>query len=252
MIELIKSLRQHRHLEFKQLAFQINPEQMGIWAHSNGGQITLTTLAALGETLPATLWAPVSAPFPQAVLHYSDEMDDGGRGMRSAVVGFESVYNVQEYSSSEYMDRFRGPLQLHQGVLDDAVPLKWSDEFVQRVRKENDIRREKIAKIQAQVQAAEEAARRLTASSSPSVLPGTAAASEQSTTSGSARILADAPSFPIAEITTSMKVEDISLKPIDINYFVYKNGDHGMFPDREDAIERDIRFFDQHVKGKKN
>jgi dienelactone hydrolase len=235
VIELIKSLRQHKHLEFKQTAFQIDTEHMGIWAHSNGGQITLSTLAGLAEPIPATFWAPVTAPFPYSVLYYSDEMDDGGRGMRSAVASFESVYNVQEYSSSQYMNRLRGPLQLHQGALDDAVPLKWSDEFVQRVRKENDLRRQKLAEIQAQVQAAEEAATR-----------------EQPTASGSTRILADAPSFPIAEITTSIKVEDISLKPIDINYFVYKNGDHGMFPDREEAIERDIRFFDQHVKGKKN
>jgi pimeloyl-ACP methyl ester carboxylesterase len=276
VIELIKSLRQHKHLEFKQTAFQIDPQQMGIWAHSNGGQITLSTLAGLGEPIPATLWAPVTAPFPYSVLYFSDEMDDGGRGMRSAVAGFERVYNVQEYSSTQYMSRLRGPLQLHQGALDDAVPLKWSDEFVQRVRKENDIRREKLEKIQAQVRAAEEEARRLTASSSPASNTGTATGSAQPTTSvspenspsmspelssdsvtsvvasGSTRILADAPSFPIAEITTSMKVEDVSLKPIDINYFVYKTGDHGMFPNREEAIERDIRFFSQHLKGERN
>lgn len=259
VIELIKSIRQHRNLEFKKVAFRINPKKIGIWAHSNGGQITVASLEALGESIPATLWAPVTAPFPYSVLFYSKEMDDGGSGLRSAVAGFESVYNVQEYSLTQYINRLRGPLQIHQGSLDDAVPQKWSDEFVQLILKENDRRKTQLAEIQAEVEAKEAAARAAAqpASSPTSTTSGSpvaaatrsaAVAPVASTAAQPLKILADAPTAPIAEISTSIKVQDVFLQPINISYFVYKTGNHGMFPNREEAIARDLAFFEWSLK----
>jgi dienelactone hydrolase len=258
VIELIKSVRKHRYFEFKKVAFRINPKKIGIWAHSNGGQITLASLEALGESIPATLWAPVTAPFPYSVLFYSKEMDDGGSGLRSAVAGFESVYNVQEYSLTQYMNRLRGPLQLHQGSLDDAVPQKWSDEFVQLILKENVRRKTQLAQIQAEIEAAEAAARAAAQPPSPvATVSGTpvavatrsaSVAPVASQAAQPAKILADAPSTPITEISTSIKVQDVFLQPIDISYFVYNTGDHGMFPNREEAIARDLAFFERSLK----
>jgi hypothetical protein len=279
VIELIKSLRLHSQLEFKKQFFPINPQKMGIWAHSNGGQITLSTLEALGEPIPATLWAPVTAPFPYSVLYYSDEMDDGGRGMRSAVAGFESLYNVQEYSWTQYMNRLRGPIQLHQGTADDAVPLKWSDEFVRKVSDENDRRQQKQLELAAKIKAEEESKKISTAAASvspspltsirpatasaipslspnpslvPSLLPSPIASASTTpaldapfiSTPSTALILAESgQDKAITEISSSIKVEDVYLQPIDINYFVYKGGNHAIRPGWEDAVARDLRFF---------
>ncbi len=182
VVELIKSLRLHEQLEYKKQFFRINPKKMGIWAHSNGGQITLTTLEALGEPIPTTLWAPVTAPFPYSVLYYSDEMDDGGHGMRSAVAGFESVYNVQEYSLTQYLPRLRGPIQLHQGTADDAVPKKWSDEFVKKIAEENTRRKQKQTELEAQIRAQEIAHKAAIATLSASPTSATASASPFSVT----------------------------------------------------------------------
>ena len=46
-------LCQNRH-------FAVHSDQLFIWAHSNGGQIALSTLEIIDEAIPATLWAPVS------------------------------------------------------------------------------------------------------------------------------------------------------------------------------------------------
>src|SRR6185369_3940669 len=170
VIELIKSLRLHEQLEYKKQLFRINPKKMGIWAHSNGGQITLTTLEAMGEPIPTALWAPVTAPFPYSVLYYSDEMDDGGKGMRSAVAGFESVYNVQEYSLTQHIARLRGPIQLHQGTADDSVPQKWSDAFVKNIKDENDRRKESQELLTTQL-AKEESDRKAAIAATASALP---------------------------------------------------------------------------------
>jgi len=251
VIELIKSLRLHKKLTFKKETFSINPDKMGIWAHSNGGQITLTTLEALGEPLPTSLWAPVTAPFPYSILFFSKEMDDGGKSMRSALAGFEQIYNVQEYSPTQYIARLQGPLQLHQGTADEAVPKKWSDEFVQRVLKENERRKLKQAELQAEIDRETVLRRAALATHSAIVAPQLASASTQTATrAASAAILADAPLFPTAQVTTAITVEDLSLKPIELNYFVYKNASHFMRPGWEEAVARDVKFFDERVKNR--
>lgn len=101
--------------------------KVGIWGHSNGGHIALTVLEILGKSIPATLWAPVSKPFPYSILYYSDEAPDNGKALRKELASFEQHYNVDDYSLTNYLSRITGPIQIHQGTADDAVPLAWSD-----------------------------------------------------------------------------------------------------------------------------
>ena len=98
-----------------------------IWAHSNGGQIALTTLEITGKTYPTTLWAPVSAPFPYSILYYEDELSDYGKYLRGELARFEALYDVDLYSVTTYLDRIKAPIQLHQGTADESVPARWND-----------------------------------------------------------------------------------------------------------------------------
>lgn len=98
-----------------------------IWAHSNGGQIALTTLEVTGQPIPSTLWAPVSKPFPYSILYYTDESDDRGKLIRKELAKFEQSYDPDLYAIDLYFDRITAPIQLHQGTNDDAVPVNWSD-----------------------------------------------------------------------------------------------------------------------------
>ncbi len=101
--------------------------KLGIWGHSNGGQIALTVLEILGTPIPTTLWAPVSKPFPYSILYYTDEAEDHGKLLRKKLATFEQEYDVDFYSLTNYLDRIAGPIQIHQGTADTAVPATWSD-----------------------------------------------------------------------------------------------------------------------------
>lgn len=125
---------------------QANLNQIYLWGHSNGGQIMLSVAEILGErggrdlrgyTLKirgATLWAPVSKPFPYNILYYTDEADDQGKWLRSEIAKFEEDYDVFEYSIDKYLNWIDLPLVIHQGAVDDAVPVEWSRELVTKLK----------------------------------------------------------------------------------------------------------------------
>lgn len=109
-------------------------EKLGIWGHSNGGQIALSVITATGRNYPTVLWAPVSKPFPYSVLYYTDEFDDYGKKLRRVIADFEKDYDVDLYTFTNYLDWITAPIQLHQGGNDEAVPQKWSDQFVTQLK----------------------------------------------------------------------------------------------------------------------
>jgi len=98
-----------------------------IWTHSNGGQIALTLLETTQKEIPTVLWAPVSKPFPYSILYYTDESEDRGKLIRHELADFERLYDPDLYAIDRYYDRINAPIELHQGTVDDAVPVEWSD-----------------------------------------------------------------------------------------------------------------------------
>lgn len=104
--------------------------KVGIWGHSNGGQIALSVLEVTGKNYPTVLWAPVSKPFPYSILYYTDEFDDHGKALRKVVANFETDYDIEAYSPNNFYSWINAPVQIHQGAQDDSVPQKWSDSLV--------------------------------------------------------------------------------------------------------------------------
>jgi uncharacterized protein len=104
--------------------------KVGIWAHSNGGQIAISTLEITGKNYPTVLWAPVSKSFPYSILYFTDEFDDHGKVLRRVVADFEKDYDTELYSPNNYYSWINAPIQIHQGTADESVPLKWSDNLV--------------------------------------------------------------------------------------------------------------------------
>ncbi|MDP2632281.1 MAG: prolyl oligopeptidase family serine peptidase [Candidatus Curtissbacteria bacterium] len=117
------------------IAARVSSEKVGIWGHSNGGQIALTVLEITGKPYPSVLWAPVSKPFPYSVLYYTDEFDDRGKALRKAIADFEDDYDIELYNLTNFFMEINAPLQVHQGSADDAVPIKWSDSLVAELEK---------------------------------------------------------------------------------------------------------------------
>lgn len=111
--------------------------RIGIWGHSNGGQIALTVAEISQKPYPTSLWAPVSKPFPYSILYYTDDAKDHGKMLRRELAKFENDYDAEQYSLTNYLDRIAGPIQIHQGTADDAVPQKWSDELIKQLKIED-------------------------------------------------------------------------------------------------------------------
>lgn len=119
----------------------VDASRIGIWGHSNGGQIAITVAEILHWTSPMVLWAPVTKPFPYSILYYTDDADDHGKFLRKKLSEFETEYDAECYSLTNFLSRLAGPMQLHQGTEDDAVPQKWSDIFAEELKKQGkDIR----------------------------------------------------------------------------------------------------------------
>lgn len=108
--------------------------KVGIWGHSNGGQIALSVLEISGKSFPTVLWAPVSKPFPYSILYYTDEFDDHGKALRKVVADFEKDYDVELYSPMNFLSWIEAPIQIHQGSDDDSVPKKWSDDLYEKLQ----------------------------------------------------------------------------------------------------------------------
>lgn len=114
-----------------------DPSRIGIWAHSNGGQVALTILEITRGLFPTALWAPVTRAFPYSILYYTDEAEDKGKALRKKLAEFERSYDADLYTMVNFTDRIAAPLQLHQGTNDDAVPYRWNDEFVTLLKGNN-------------------------------------------------------------------------------------------------------------------
>lgn len=115
----------------------VDLDKIGIWGHSNGGHIALSTLAISGVTYPTVLWAPVSTSFPYSVLYYTDESDDQGKALRKSLAAFELNYNTDLFSPPKYYGWIKAPIEVDQGTLDQEVPYWWSDNLVSVLKKDN-------------------------------------------------------------------------------------------------------------------
>ena len=127
----------NNELATKNIEARASRDKVGIWGHSNGGQIALTILEASGKLYPTVLWAPVSKPFPYSILYYTDDFDDHGKLLRKKIADFEKDYDVEKYSLTNYFEKINAKIQIYQGTADDAVPVRWSNELVEKLQKLN-------------------------------------------------------------------------------------------------------------------
>ncbi len=111
----------------------VDEDRVGIWAHSNGGQIALSVLEILGENIPTVLWAPMTNPFPESVLETASEMDDGGKAVIGAIDEFERNYDIRRYAFENYYDWIEAPVVIHQGTGDYWCKLEWQEEVRDRM-----------------------------------------------------------------------------------------------------------------------
>lgn len=146
VIDLIKTVQEFPEIDlgtiknFPIKKISLDASKIGIWGHSNGGQIAVSTLEVLGSNLPTTLWAPVLAPFPYSIMYFTDENDDEGKEARKYLSQFEADYDVFDFSLTKHLDRLNGPIQIQHGTNDDSALVSWTEEFLAKVDLENESR----------------------------------------------------------------------------------------------------------------
>ncbi len=147
VIDLIKTIQTFPEIDLSILPnlpikkINLDANKIGIWAHSNGGQIAVSTLEVLGSNLPTTLWAPVLAPFPYSILYFTDENADEGKEARKYLSQFEEDYDVFDFSLTKHLDRLNGPIQIQHGTNDDSALASWTEEFLIKIDLENKTRK---------------------------------------------------------------------------------------------------------------
>lgn len=190
------------------ISVPLDSDRLALWGHSNGGQIALTTLQITGKDIPTTLWAPVTAPFPYSILFFGDELPDEGREQRAWIALFEDSYNVLDFSVPQHLDLLPATtIQIHHGALDDAAPIAWTEEFIDKVQLENNRRA-----------AFEEAQQE-----------------KISTASGAVKEALEE------------ELQNAVTDKISIEYFRYPQADHNLSPNWNTVVQRDVSFFEAQL-----
>lgn len=108
----------------------VDKDGIGIWAHSNGGQIVLSVLETLKGVYPTVLWAPMTNPFPQSVLE-TVEIDSP---VRKKIEEFEKKYDTRRYAFENYYDWINSPILIQQGGKDEWCKVEWQEKVVGQLK----------------------------------------------------------------------------------------------------------------------
>lgn len=110
----------------------VDKSKIGIWAHSNGGQIVLSGLEISGEGYPTVLWAPMTNPFPQSLIETADEGEERQKAT-DFVNLFLKSYDGRRYAFENYLEWIEAPVLILQGTADEWCRVEWQEELVGRL-----------------------------------------------------------------------------------------------------------------------
>ena len=112
----------------------VDSSKIGIWSHSNGGQIAISVLEITGQNYPTVLWAPMTNPFPQSVLETMDDSENG-KIVKQKIADFEQDYDSKLYSIDNFYQWINSPILIHQGTVDVWCKVSWQKDLQNKLRK---------------------------------------------------------------------------------------------------------------------
>lgn len=98
---------------------------IGMWGHSMGGEVSLRVAEATDKIKAIVLWAPTSANASDNANFYG-----GGHGRSSNDPEIDGI------SPINYLEYISSPISLHQGLVDIEVKPEWSKELNDALKKE--------------------------------------------------------------------------------------------------------------------
>ena len=116
----------------KQLPW-VDKNKIGIWAHSNGGQIALSVLEITGQKYPTVLWAPMTLNFPQSLIDTADEGEPKQKAI-DFVNLFAKYYDPRRYAFENYYEWIQASILIQQGTADAQVKVEWQTDVVNKLK----------------------------------------------------------------------------------------------------------------------
>ncbi len=108
----------------------VDTTEIGFWAHSNGGQITLSVLEIDGGRYPTVLWAPMTNPFPASVLETIEEDSP----VKKEIEDFMKYYDSREYAFENYYSWINSSILVIQGDNDPWCQVSWQEEVIENLK----------------------------------------------------------------------------------------------------------------------
>ena len=113
----------------------VDPNKIGIWAHSNGGQIAISVLEITSKNYPTVLWAPMTNPFPKSILETVNDESEASLKVRQKIEEFEKDYDSRLYSIDNFYNWIEAPILIHQGTADVWCEVKWQQDLQKKLKK---------------------------------------------------------------------------------------------------------------------
>ncbi len=121
-----------------------DPNRIGMWGHSMGGQITLRSLVISKDIKAAVIWAGVVASYADIIESWrapsGGGFAPGARGWRGSLMNeYGTPQENPEFwnsiSPNAYVADIVAPVQLHHSVDDSHVPARFSESLAQQLKR---------------------------------------------------------------------------------------------------------------------
>jgi dipeptidyl aminopeptidase/acylaminoacyl peptidase len=117
---------------------QTDPTKIGVWGHSNGGEIALRAMVISKDIKASVLWAGVVGSFQDMLETYNHKIPFMKRSTPDLIIqyGIPSVNPdfwelIEPYN---YLSNISAPTQLHHGTADEQVPIELSQSLASALK----------------------------------------------------------------------------------------------------------------------
>lgn len=117
-----------------------DPNRIGMWGHSMGGQITLRAMVVSRDIKAGVIWGGVVGSYPDLMTYWWSQRNGGAQAPAPGLRGrwradMETTYGTPDenpqfwagISPNSYLKDLSGPVQLHHSTTDETVPFILSE-----------------------------------------------------------------------------------------------------------------------------